>query len=87
LDGRREHVPVVAVRELEAVDQGLVAGDEAVANGFVDEPPGPLETHGVEVGPIRRRLRKHSSTIRSVQRTRTSDVWASRIRRSRSGAG
>jgi len=35
LDGRRQHVPVGWIRELESLDEGLVPGDQAVPDGSV----------------------------------------------------
>ena len=37
LDGRGEHVPVLRVRELEAIDERLISGNEAVRDGAVDQ--------------------------------------------------
>jgi transposase len=56
LDRCREHVAVVGVRQVEGVDQGLVARHEAVAHRAIHQFARPGQPLRIEVRPVRREL-------------------------------
>lgn len=52
LDGRRQHVPVGWIRELESLDEGFVPGDQAVPDGSVYQLPKAIELFRGDVRPV-----------------------------------
>lgn len=46
-------MPVVRVGQVDGVDQWLVAGDQAVADGLGHQLPGAGQILRVEIGPVR----------------------------------
>lgn len=53
LDRGGEHVPVVGVEQVDRLDERLVPGDQAVADGLVHQRAGTGQPLRVEVGPVR----------------------------------
>jgi len=47
-----EHVPVVRVGEVEAIDEALVAGGQAVSDCIAHQRAGPVKLLGLQVGSI-----------------------------------
>ena len=48
-DRRRQDMPVIGVRQLQLVDQGLVVRDQAVGDRLVDQLDGPLDLPPVQL--------------------------------------
>ena len=56
VNGRREDMPVIRVRQRQALDQGLVAGDLRVGNRLIHQGPDPLYSRRPEVRAVEQQV-------------------------------
>src|ERR1700728_246478 len=59
LNGGGQHVAVLRVGQLQALDQRLVPGYKAVPDGLVHEPPEPVKLLGRDIGSVPPQRRGH----------------------------